>query len=64
MSASPGPFLVWVQEVASLLMLRVRRTVLQTAILFCVLLLLLWISIFLYGSFYYSYMPTASKNRI
>ncbi|XP_026572153.1 seipin isoform X1 [Pseudonaja textilis] len=60
MSASPGPFLVWVQEVASLLMLRVRRTVLQTAILFCVLLLLLWISIFLYGSFYYSYMPTVS----
>uniref|UniRef100_A0A670YVB1 Seipin n=1 Tax=Pseudonaja textilis TaxID=8673 RepID=A0A670YVB1_PSETE len=56
----PGPFLVWVQEVASLLMLRVRRTVLQTAILFCVLLLLLWISIFLYGSFYYSYMPTVS----
>ncbi|XP_032090306.1 seipin [Thamnophis elegans] len=60
MSASPGPFLVWVQEVASLLMLRVRRTVLQTAILFCVLLLLLWVSIFLYGSFYYSYMPTVS----
>uniref|UniRef100_A0A8C6VMD3 Seipin n=1 Tax=Naja naja TaxID=35670 RepID=A0A8C6VMD3_NAJNA len=60
MSASPGPFLLWVQEVASLLMLRVRRTVLQTAILFCVLLLLLWISIFLYGSFYYSYMPTVS----
>ncbi|XP_060541056.1 seipin [Pantherophis guttatus] len=60
MSASPGPFLAWVQEVASLLMLRVRRTVLQTAILFCVLLLLLWVSIFLYGSFYYSYMPTVS----
>ncbi|KAM3825234.1 seipin isoform 1-T2 [Vipera latastei] len=60
MSSSPGPFLVWVQEVASLLMLRVRRTVLQTAILLCVLLLLLWISIFLYGSFYYSYMPTVS----
>uniref|UniRef100_A0A2D4I9W1 Seipin n=1 Tax=Micrurus lemniscatus lemniscatus TaxID=129467 RepID=A0A2D4I9W1_MICLE len=60
MSASPGPFLMWVQEVASLLMLRVRRTVLQTAILLCVLLLLLWISIFLYGSFYYSYMPTVS----
>ncbi|KAM6434777.1 seipin [Liasis olivaceus] len=60
MSGSPGPFLAWVQEVATLLMLRVRRTVLQTAILLCVLLLLLWISIFLYGSFYYSYMPTVS----
>ncbi|XP_042295152.1 seipin [Sceloporus undulatus] len=60
MSEGSGPFLVWVQEVATLLMLRVRRTVLQTAILLCVLLLLLWISIFLYGSFYYSYMPTVS----
>ncbi|KAJ7329246.1 hypothetical protein JRQ81_015420 [Phrynocephalus forsythii] len=54
------PFLVWAQEVATLLILRVRRTVLQTAILLCVLLLLLWISVFLYGSFYYSYMPTVS----
>ncbi|KAF7238537.1 Seipin [Varanus komodoensis] len=60
MSGNAGPFLVWAQEVAALLMLRVRRTVLQTAILLCVLLLLLWISIFLYGSFYYSYMPTVS----
>ncbi|XP_062821544.1 seipin [Anolis carolinensis] len=60
MSEGSGPFLVWVQEVAALLMLRVRRTVLQTAILLCVLLLLLWISVFLYGSFYYSYMPTVS----
>lgn len=60
MGSSTGPFLLWAQEVTSLLMLRVRRTVLQTAILFCVLLLLLWISVFLYGSFYYSYMPTVS----
>ncbi|KAJ6657010.1 hypothetical protein lerEdw1_003011 [Lerista edwardsae] len=60
MAGTSGPFLLWAQEVTSLLMLRVRRTVLQTAILFCVLLLLLWISVFLYGSFYYSYMPTVS----
>ncbi|CAI5798212.1 seipin isoform X1 [Podarcis lilfordi] len=60
MAGSTGPFLPWAQEVAMLLMLRVRRTVLQTAILLCVLLLLLWISVFLYGSFYYSYMPTVS----
>uniref|UniRef100_A0A670JM68 Seipin n=1 Tax=Podarcis muralis TaxID=64176 RepID=A0A670JM68_PODMU len=59
-AAPTGPFLPWAQEVAMLLMLRVRRTVLQTAILLCVLLLLLWISVFLYGSFYYSYMPTVS----
>uniref|UniRef100_A0A665UMV0 Seipin n=1 Tax=Echeneis naucrates TaxID=173247 RepID=A0A665UMV0_ECHNA len=37
-----------------------RRTLFQAAILFCVLGLLLWVSIFLYGSFYYSYMPTVS----
>nr|XP_056708266.1 seipin [Euleptes europaea] len=60
MAGSTGPFLLWAQDVATLLILRVRRTVLQTAILLCVLLLLLWVSIFLYGSFYYSYMPTVS----
>uniref|UniRef100_A0ACB8G8I8 Berardinelli-Seip congenital lipodystrophy 2 (Seipin) n=1 Tax=Sphaerodactylus townsendi TaxID=933632 RepID=A0ACB8G8I8_9SAUR len=60
MAGSTGPFLLWAQDVTTLLILRVRRTVLQTAILLCVLLLLLWISIFLYGSFYYSYMPTVS----
>ncbi|XP_078238052.1 seipin isoform X1 [Pogona vitticeps] len=60
MSGNTAPFLLWAQEVATLLVLRVRRTVLQTAILLCVLLLLLWISVFLYGSFYYSYMPTVS----
>lgn len=60
MAGNTGPFLLWAQEVATVLMLRVRRTVLQTAILLCVLLLLLWISVFLYGSFYYSYMPTVS----
>ncbi|XP_075795427.1 seipin isoform X2 [Pelodiscus sinensis] len=60
MTGSTGPFLQWAQEVAALLLLRVRRTVLQTAILLCVLLLLLWVAVFLYGSFYYSYMPTVS----
>ncbi|XP_077180795.1 seipin [Paroedura picta] len=60
MAGSTGPLLLWAQDVATLLILRVRRTVLQTAILLCVLLLLLWVSIFLYGSFYYSYMPTVS----
>ncbi|EMP38497.1 Seipin [Chelonia mydas] len=60
MMGSTGPFLQWAQEVAALLLLRVRRTVLQTAILLCVLLLLLWVAVFLYGSFYYSYMPTVS----
>lgn len=55
-----GPVLVWLQDVAAVTLLRARRTLLRAAIFFCVLVLLLWVSIFLYGSFYYSYMPTVS----
>lgn len=55
-----GPALHWLQDVAAVTLLKARRTLFQAAILFCVLLLLLWVSIFLYGSFYYSYMPTVS----
>nr|XP_033810737.1 seipin [Geotrypetes seraphini]XP_033810738.1 seipin [Geotrypetes seraphini] len=54
----PLPLLLWLQEVVFLMLIRVRRTILQTAFVLCVLILLLWISIFLYGSFYYSYIPT------
>ncbi|KAM9450722.1 seipin isoform 2-T3 [Clarias gariepinus] len=55
-----GPVLVWLQDVAAVTLLRAQRTLLRAAIFFCVLVLLLWVSIFLYGSFYYSYMPTVS----
>ncbi|XP_054475579.1 seipin-like [Anoplopoma fimbria] len=55
-----GLVLHWLQDVAAVTLLKARRTLLQAAILFCVLLLLLWVSIFIYGSFYYSYMPTVS----
>ncbi|KAK1788166.1 hypothetical protein P4O66_016622 [Electrophorus voltai] len=55
-----GPVLLWLQDVAAVTLLRARRTLLRAAILCCVLVLLLWVSIFLYGSFYYSYMPTVS----
>lgn len=60
MGAAMGPLLLWLQDVAAVTLLRARRTLLRAAILFCVLLLLLWVSIFLYGSFYYSYMPSVS----
>lgn len=60
MGAVMGPLLLWLQDVAAVTLLRARRTLLRAAILLCVLVLLLWISIFLYGSFYYSYMPTVS----
>ncbi|XP_032378722.1 seipin [Etheostoma spectabile] len=55
-----GPVLHWLRNVAAVTLLKARRTLFQAAILFCVLVLLLWVSVFLYGSFYYSYMPSVS----
>ncbi|XP_022610043.1 seipin-like [Seriola dumerili] len=60
MGATMGPLLHWLHDVAAVTLLKARRTLFQAGILFCVLGLLLWVSIFLYGSFYYSYMPTVS----
>lgn len=60
MRSAMGPVLLWLHDVAAVTLLKARRTLFQAAILFCVLVLLLWVSIFLYGSFYYSYMPTVS----
>lgn len=60
MGAVSSPVLHWLHDVASVTLLKARRTLLQAGILFCVLVLLLWVSVFLYGSFYYSYMPTVS----
>ncbi|KAH0507931.1 Seipin [Microtus ochrogaster] len=56
----PVPALLWAQEVGHVLAGRARRLLLQFGVLFCTVLLLLWVSVFLYGSFYYSYMPTVS----
>ncbi|XP_074530658.1 seipin-like [Halichoeres trimaculatus] len=39
---------------------RIRQRVLQVVIVFFVVFLLLWIAAFLYGSFYFSYMPQAT----
>lgn len=60
MGAVPSPVFHWLHDVAAVTFHKARRTLLQAAILFCVLVLILFISIFLYGSFYYSYMPTVS----
>lgn len=60
MGGAMGTVLHWLQDVATGTLLKTRRTLFQAAILFCILSLLLWVSIFLYGSFYYSYMPTVS----
>ncbi|XP_059259677.1 seipin isoform X1 [Mustela nigripes] len=56
----PLPALLWAQEVGHVLAGRARKLLLQFGVLFCTILLLLWVSVFLYGSFYYSYMPTIS----
>lgn len=55
-----GPVLHWLHDVAAVTLLKAQRTLFQAAVLLCALILLLWVSIFLYGSFYYSYMPTVS----
>lgn len=41
-------------------MSNIRKRVLQGFVVFSVILLLLWLAAFLYGSFYYSYMPKAA----
>lgn len=56
----PVPALLWAQDVGHVLAGRARKLLLQFGVLFCTILLLLWVSVFLYGSFYYSYMPTVS----
>ncbi|KAL7402144.1 hypothetical protein ABVT39_010432 [Epinephelus coioides] len=60
MGSAMAPVLHWLHDVAAVTLLKARRTLFQAGVLFCVLVLLLWVSIFLYGSFYYSYMPTVS----
>lgn len=55
-----GGLVVGIQEALSILFFRIRQRFLQTTILLCVLTLVLWVATFLYGSFYYSFMPTAN----
>lgn len=56
----PLPALQWAQDVGHVMAGRARKLLLQFGVFFCTILLLIWMSIFLYGSFYYSYMPTVS----
>ncbi|KAI2657095.1 Seipin [Labeo rohita] len=51
---------VQILETMAALLVRVRQKLLEMAILICVILLVFWVSLFLYGSFYYSFMPTAN----
>ncbi|CAK6449631.1 unnamed protein product [Pipistrellus nathusii] len=56
----PVPALQWAQDVGHVMAGRARKLLLQFGVFFCTILLLIWMSIFLYGSFYYSYMPAVS----
>lgn len=55
-----GQAMLRLQDVAIMAMSRARQRVLQAFVVFSVVLLLLWVAAFLYGSFYYSYMPKAA----
>ncbi|KAM7417523.1 hypothetical protein PAMA_017251 [Pampus argenteus] len=55
-----GQGLLRLQNAVVMAMCRARHRALQGFAVFSVVLLLLWVAMFLYGSFYYSYMPTAA----
>ncbi|KAM9356686.1 uncharacterized protein ABDE67_004267 [Symphorus nematophorus] len=55
-----GRVLLKLKDAVVMTMLHIRQRVIQSLIVFSVVFLLLWIAGFLYGSFYYSYMPRAA----
>lgn len=55
-----GLVLLRLQHAVVLWFSRARRRLLQGFTVFSTVLLLLWIATFLYGTFYYSYMPKAA----
>uniref|UniRef100_A0AAY4BTD6 Seipin n=1 Tax=Denticeps clupeoides TaxID=299321 RepID=A0AAY4BTD6_9TELE len=57
-----GALVQRVQDAGRQLLLRLWQGALQLALLMLLLTLLLWVAAFLYGSFYYSYMPTPSYS--
>uniref|UniRef100_A0A671X2D2 Seipin n=1 Tax=Sparus aurata TaxID=8175 RepID=A0A671X2D2_SPAAU len=52
--------LLRLQKAVVNMVLRIRQTIVQSFVVSSVVVLLLWIAAFLYGSFYYSYMPRAA----
>ncbi|XP_056133932.1 seipin-like [Lampris incognitus] len=51
--------LLQLQDAVAQAMLRIRLRLLQGTVMLCSLFLLVWTATFLYGSFYYFYMPNA-----
>ncbi|KAF7667608.1 hypothetical protein LDENG_00053550 [Lucifuga dentata] len=54
--------LMKLQNAVVMAMSHTRQRVLQGVVVLFVVLLLLWIASFLYGSFYYSYMPVVAYS--
>lgn len=52
--------LLQIHKVVTELALRIKEKVMQTAEVLCMLQLLIFVAIFLYVSFYYTFMPSAS----
>ncbi|TRY90123.1 hypothetical protein DNTS_031611 [Danionella cerebrum] len=52
--------MVQILETISLLLVWMRQKCLEMAVFICVVVLVFWVALFLYASFYYSFMPTAS----
>ncbi|XP_046903907.1 seipin-like isoform X2 [Hypomesus transpacificus] len=57
-----GLALLWLHDRVAMAMLQTRQRVLQAGVMLIFVTLLLWISSFLYGTFYYSYMPLATYS--
>lgn len=55
-----GQMLLKLQKAVYMTISGIRQRVIQSFVVFSVVLLLLWIAAFLYGSLYYSYMPNSS----
>lgn len=49
-----------IMEVMPVVLARIRQKILEMAIMICVILLVFWVALFFYGSFYYSFMPMAN----
>ncbi|XP_076015634.1 seipin-like [Genypterus blacodes] len=57
-----GPLLSRLQDAVVMAILRTRKIFFQTVIVAFVIFLVLWLATFLYGSFYFSYMPKVAYS--
>ncbi|XP_041353059.1 seipin-like [Gigantopelta aegis] len=53
----------WFATFSSSALSKIKYILIRAIILFCIAVFILWLSVFLYASFYYVYMPAASHVR-